>query len=85
MVASTIEMKQKYFNYIKSKTADLEHIIEQLFLFSKLDMDEFPLDLRHVDITRVIINIVEDDQTIAAIEKDFLELNGFEVITAKDG
>ena len=31
------------------------------------------------------ILIVEDDQTIAAIEKDFLELNGFEVIIAKDG
>ena len=31
------------------------------------------------------ILIVEDDQTIAAIEKDFLELNGFEVIIEKDG
>jgi len=59
-VASTPEMKQKYLGFIKNKTADLEHIIEQLFLFSKLDMDEFPLELRKVDISRVIIDIIEE-------------------------
>ena len=59
-VASTPEKKEKYFEFIKNKTDDLERIIEQLFLFSKLDMDEFPLDLRHVDITRVIIDIIEE-------------------------
>jgi len=31
------------------------------------------------------ILIIEDDQTIADIEKDFLELNGFEVVVEKDG
>ena len=31
------------------------------------------------------ILIIEDDKEIAAIEKDFLEINGFEVIIEKDG
>ena len=59
-IASTPVMREKYFATIKSKTADLEHIIEQLFLFSKLDMDEFPLALRRVAIAPALRNIVEE-------------------------
>ncbi|WP_138755378.1 HAMP domain-containing sensor histidine kinase [Paenibacillus sinopodophylli] len=49
-VASTPQMQEKYFATIKNKTASLEHIINQLFLFSKLDIGEFPLYLELVDI-----------------------------------
>jgi len=59
-VASTPAMREKYFATIKNKTADLEHIIEQLFLFSKLDMDEFPLALRRVAIGPAMQKIVEE-------------------------
>ena len=59
-VASTPDMREKYLAIIKSKTADMEHIIEQLFLFSKLDMDEFPLTIRRVDITLAISDMIED-------------------------
>jgi len=53
-------MREKYFATIKNKTADLEHIIEQLFLFSKLDMDEFPLALRRVPLALAVRNIIEE-------------------------
>ena len=59
-VASTPEMREKYFSIIKSKAADMEHIIEQLFLFSKLDMDEFPLAMRRIDIALAVSDMVED-------------------------
>ena len=59
-VASTPEMREKYFAIIKNKTADLEHIVEQLFLFSKLDMDDFPLNLRRCDIGLVVSDITEN-------------------------
>ena len=59
-VASTPEMQKKYLTIIKNKTSDLEHIIEQLFLFSKLDMDEFPLNIRRTDITLAISDMIED-------------------------
>ena len=59
-VASTTEMREKYLAIIKNKAADMEHIIEQLFLFSKLDMDEFPLAMRRVDISRVVCDMIED-------------------------
>jgi len=59
-VASTPEMREKYLAIIKDKAAVMEHIIEQLFLFSKLDMDEFPLTMRYVDITPAITDMIED-------------------------
>jgi signal transduction histidine kinase len=59
-VASTPEMREKYLNIIKNKTSNLEHIIEQLFLFSKLDMEEFPLSMRRVDITLAVSDMIED-------------------------
>ena len=62
-VASTTEMKEKYLSIIKNKAANMEHIIEQLFLFSKLDMDEFPLIARRVDITLVISDIIDDSHS----------------------
>lgn len=59
-VATTPQMQLKYFETIKSKTASLEHIINQLFLFSKLDIGEFPLHLE-------VVNIGEELGTMAAI------------------
>jgi len=59
-VASTPQMREKYLAIIKSKANDMEHIIEQLFLFSKLDMDEFPITMRKTDINLAIHDMVED-------------------------
>jgi signal transduction histidine kinase len=59
-VAATPEMRENYFAVIKNKTADLEHIIEQLFLFSKLDMDEFPLTLRRVDLALAVSDMIQE-------------------------
>ena len=59
-VASTGEMRCRYFTTIKNKTGDMEHIIEQLFLFSKLDMDEFPLALRRVSLVPLIADMIAE-------------------------
>jgi signal transduction histidine kinase len=59
-VASTPEMRNNYFTIIKNKTADIEHIIERLFLFSKLDMNEFPLTLQRVPLMPLITDMVEE-------------------------
>ncbi|MGM0124566.1 hypothetical protein IGI37_001944 [Enterococcus sp. AZ194] len=44
-VASTPQMRTKYFQTIKRKIQDLDQIMAQLFLFSKLDTGEFPFEL----------------------------------------
>jgi signal transduction histidine kinase len=59
-VASTPEMKEKYFTTIKNNTVGMKHIIEQLFLFSKLDMDEFPFSPRRVEIMHAISDMIEE-------------------------
>ncbi|MHA7962501.1 sensor histidine kinase [Paenibacillus sp. CAU 1782] len=64
-VAATPQMQRKYFDIIKNKTASLEHLINQLFLFSKLDLGEFPLHLEAVDMGR------ELRQTMAAFAAEY--------------
>jgi signal transduction histidine kinase len=59
-VASTPQMREHYFATIKNKAAAMEQIIEQLFLFSKLDMDEFPLTMRRVPLAALIADIIEE-------------------------
>ena len=59
-LASTPEMIEKYLTIIKNKAVNIEHILEQLFLFSKLDMDEFPVSMRRSNITLVISDMIED-------------------------
>jgi signal transduction histidine kinase len=48
-VASTKEKREKYIATIRNKTNDMEYIINQLFLFSKLDINDFPLSLQNLD------------------------------------
>lgn len=43
---------------IKSKTHDLEYIINQLFLFSKLDIGEFPFRLEQIDIGKELSSLI---------------------------
>ncbi|EOH93227.1 sensor histidine kinase [Enterococcus pallens] len=49
-VAQTPKMQQKYLGTIAKKTDDLNHLVSQLFLFSKLDVGEFPLQLERINI-----------------------------------
>lgn len=41
-VAKTSEAQQRYLETIKGKAEDLAHIISQLFLFSKMELGEYP-------------------------------------------
>jgi signal transduction histidine kinase len=59
-IASTPEMRRNYLAIIKNKAADMERIIERLFLFSKLDMDEFPLTMRRIPLMPVIADMIEE-------------------------
>jgi Signal transduction histidine kinase len=50
-IASTPVIQKHYLNIIKEKTNDLEYIVNQLFLFSKIDIGEFPFNLERVEIS----------------------------------
>lgn len=63
-VAATPTDQKRYLDIIKNKTIDLEHVVNQLFLFSKLDIGEFPFYLEQVNIGRelsfMISNLSEE-------------------------
>ncbi|MDR1471643.1 MAG: HAMP domain-containing histidine kinase [Synergistaceae bacterium] len=53
-IASTPDAARRYLDTIKSKTDDLEHIIDTLFLFAKLDTGEFPYHMERVELWSVV-------------------------------
>ncbi|MDR1320538.1 MAG: HAMP domain-containing histidine kinase, partial [Gracilibacteraceae bacterium] len=57
-VAESPERRQKYLEIIGRKTADLEHIINQLFLFSKLEIGEFPMHTELLPLGRTVSELV---------------------------
>jgi signal transduction histidine kinase len=59
-IASTREKREKYIATIRDKTNDMEHIINQLFLFSKLDINDFPLVLKNLDMGLFIRDMVSE-------------------------
>lgn len=42
-VATTPEMQRRYLETIKAKSEDIAHMVSQIFLYSKMDLEEFPL------------------------------------------
>jgi signal transduction histidine kinase len=59
-VASTPEKQKNYLNTIKNNTAGMKHIIEQLFLFSKLDMNEFQFSPSRFNISLALSDMIEE-------------------------
>ena len=57
-VATTPEMQAKYLDTIQQKTDNIEYIIRQLFLFSKMDIGEFPFTLELIDVGEELKKIV---------------------------
>ena len=57
-IAATPEARKRYIDTIKNKAGDLEHIIEQLFLFSKLDTGGSPYRIERADLGAVVSEVV---------------------------
>lgn len=59
-VASTPEQRDRYLRTIRRKTQELSRLVEDLFLFSKLDLDDYPCDLATIDLAASVHQILED-------------------------
>ncbi|MGP4075360.1 sensor histidine kinase [Halobacillus sp. K22] len=59
-VAQTDEMQKKYFRVISQKTDQLDRLIEDLFQFSKLDLQQLPIDKQFVDSRAFFKDLLED-------------------------
>lgn len=59
-IAKTPAMKKKYLATINQKACELEYIINQLFLFSKLDVGDFPFQIETVRLGDELKQLVSD-------------------------
>ena len=58
-VADTPEKMDKYVNIIYTKTIDLDRLVDELFLYSKLDLKQVPFMYEHVDIIGFIDDCID--------------------------
>lgn len=59
-VADTPDKIDKYINTIYAKTVDVDRLIDDLFLFSKLDLSRLPLHLSTIDISKYLRDLIEE-------------------------
>jgi len=59
-LASTPQLQRHYLATIKNKAKDLEHIVSQLFLLAKLDVGEYPMLMKRIDIGSWLSGFVDE-------------------------
>ena len=57
-IANTPEAQQEYLQIIKQKTEDVNNMVSQLFLYSKMDMGSYPTNPEKIDIGKEISDFV---------------------------
>lgn len=61
-IADTPEKMNKYLKTIYNKTIDMDQLIEELFLLSKLDLKKVPFHFEKVDLQRYFADLIEELQ-----------------------
>jgi signal transduction histidine kinase len=61
-IADSPEMIEKYIKIICSQAEGMDHLIDELFLFSKLDLKRIPFHYEHVDIGGFLHDFIEELQ-----------------------
>lgn len=78
-VAQTPETKRRYLETIRDKEADIERMVEQLFLFSKMDLDDFPVHPERLELCSEIGRIVVETP-MEALEVSTVGLHPAEIV-----
>lgn len=76
-VASTPQAQRQYLTTIRNKAEDIDRLVSQLFLFSKLDLDEYPMELRPIRLDEMAVMLVRET------EGEYLQ-KGLDVSVATD-
>lgn len=71
-IANTEEKRSRYINTIYRKASEMDHLIDELFLFSKLDLQKVAYDFKLVDIARYVEDYMEEQRF--ELEKDGIAL-----------
>lgn len=74
-IADTKEKLDKYMNMIYKKADDMDHLIDDLFLFSKLDLKRVPFHFENIDIVDYLTDCVDElrfDPNLNGVKVNFL-------------
>lgn len=72
-VADSPDKMNKYINTIYSKAAHMDQLIDELFLYSKLDLNKLPFDFQRINIISYLQDCVEEFKF--DMNKDRVNLN----------
>lgn len=61
-VANTPEKMERYIQTIYTKSMDLDHLIDELFLFSKLELNSIPFHFEQVSLFTYFQDLIEEVQ-----------------------
>jgi signal transduction histidine kinase len=73
-IADTKEKLDKYMNMIYKKADDMDHLIDDLFLFSKLDLKRVPFHFENIDIVEYLTDCVDElrfDPNLKGVKVNF--------------
>ncbi|MBB3110154.1 signal transduction histidine kinase [Paenibacillus phyllosphaerae] len=73
-IADTPEKQLKYINMIHKKAADMDRMIEELFLFSKLDLKKLPFHFAPLNLNAFLQDCVEELRLQAGEGRDSLQV-----------
>jgi signal transduction histidine kinase len=72
-IANTEEKRKRYMETIYRKASDMDQLIDELFLFSKLDLQTVAFDFKDVDIGRYLQHVMEEQRF--DLDKSGIELH----------
>ncbi|OBZ16964.1 hypothetical protein A7975_03450 [Bacillus sp. FJAT-26390] len=61
-IANTDDMRKRYMETIYLKATDMDQLIDELFLFSKLDLQTVAFDFKVIDIGRYMAHFLEEQR-----------------------
>lgn len=73
-VANTPEKKEKYYRTIYKKASDMDKLIDELFLFSMLDVRSIPFHFQSIDLQKFMSDYLEEQKFILEKQQISLEV-----------
>ena len=58
-IADTPEKQRKYLMTIKTKSENISNMVSQIFTYSKMELDDYPVELRDSDIKEDLVEIIQ--------------------------
>lgn len=71
-IANTEEKRERYMSTIYRKATDMDMLIDELFLFSKLDLHKVAFDFKVIDLRRYVHHFMEEQ--MFEMDKEGIEL-----------